>query len=348
MAVSSVRAPRLDVLLNGIALAGVIDAEISSIGHYAADRFRLRVALSANAASVWAQTPMAIELRVSLGSGLVSLVQGNVDRLDIDPIRHEVELEGRDLTASLIEARTQEAFVNQTSSQIATLLAGRHGLTANITPTSVPVGRYYQSEHSSITLGQFARATTEWDLLIYLAQREGFEVWVQGSTLYFNPVSIGSMIGMSVSPSDCIDLRLSRALTLARDITVVVKSWNSRQKKAFTETARHSSGSGGGQSALTYVYVMPNLTPADALARAQQILAELSQHERNVDLTMPGELTLAPRAPVTLLNTGTDFDGTYEIASVTRRLSERGGFVQTVRARTLAWQAPSQTGSLSG
>ena len=78
---------------------------------------------------------------------------------------------------------------------------------------------------------------------------------------------------------------------------------------------------------------MPNLTPADALARAQQILAELSQHERNVDITMPGELALAPRAPVTLFNTGTDFDGTYEIASVTRRLSERGGFVQTVRRR---------------
>ncbi len=336
LAASNVRAPRLDALLNGVALAGVIDAEISSIGHYAADRFQLRVALSANAASLWAQTPMAIELRLSLGSGWVSLVQGNVDRLDIDPIRHEVELEGRDLTASFIEARTQEAFVNQTSSEIATLLAGRHGLSANVTQTSVPVGRYYQSEHSSITLGQFARATTEWDLLIYLAQREGFEVWVQGSTLYFNPISIGSTIGVSLSPSDCIDLRLSRALTLARDISVVVKSWNSRQKHAFTETARQTSASASGQPALTYVYVMPNLTPADALARAQQILAELSQHERNVDITMPGELTLAPRAPVTLFNTGTDFDGTYEVASVTRRLSERGGFVQTVRAKTLA------------
>ena len=336
LAASSVRAPRLDVLLNGIALAGVIDAEVSSIGHYAADRFRLRVALSANAASIWAQTSIAIELRFSLGSSWVSLVQGNVDRLDVDPIRHEVELEGRDLTASLIEARTQEAFVNQTSSEIATLLAGRHGLTANVTTTTTPVGRYYQSEHSSITLGQFARATTEWDLLIYLAQREGFQVWVRGSTLYFNPVSIGATIGLSISPSDCIDLRLSRALTLARDIEVVVKSWNSRQKQAFTETARQSSASANGQPALTYVYVMPNLTPADALNRAQQILAELSQHERNVSITMPGELTLLPRASVTLINTGTDFDGTYEIASVTRRLDERSGFTQTVRARTLA------------
>ncbi len=333
MPASSVRAPRVDVLLNGSRLAGVIDAEVSSIGHFSADRFRLRVALSANAISLWDQTAMAMDLRLSLGGSWVSLVQGNVDRIDVDPIRREVELEGRDLTAGLIEARTQEAFVNQTSSDIATLLAGRHGLQADVTATTVPAGRYYQSEHSRITLGQFSRATTEWDLLIYLAQREGFDVWVEADTLHFKPADTDAANGIVLAPADCLDLKLERSLTLARDIEVVVKSWNSRQKQAFSETARQSAARGG--AALRYVYVVPNLTPAAALQRAQRILAELSQHERNVTVTLPGELAMQPRMPLALSGTGTGFDGSYEIAEVTRRFSERSGFVQMVRAKSL-------------
>jgi len=34
--------------------------------------------------------------------------------------------------------------------------------------------------------------------------------------------------------TDAMELRLERALTLARDIEVVVKSWNTRQQNAFT------------------------------------------------------------------------------------------------------------------
>lgn len=334
MPVSSVRAPRVGVLLNGDPLAGVIDAEVSSIGHFAADRYRVRVALSANAISLWDQAMMTVDLQMSLNGDWTSLVQGTVDRLDIDPIKGEVSLEGRDLTAGLIEARTQEAFVNQTSSDIATLLAGRRGLQTNVTPTTVPVGRYYQSEHSRITLGQFSRATTEWDLLIYLAQREGFDVWVAGTTLNFCPPDASGTSGVTISPADCLDLRLERSLTLAQDIKVVVKSWNSRQKQAFSETAQRSGSGAAGGGVLQYVYVIPNLTPADALQRAQRILSELSQHERNVRITMPGELQMQPRMTLALAGTGTGFDGAYEIAEVVRRLSERAGFVQTVRAKS--------------
>ncbi len=334
MPASSTRAPRLEVLLNGSPLAGVIDAEVSSIGHFAADRFRLRAALSAGPRALWDQPVMAVDVRLSLGGGFASLVQGYVDRVDIDPVRREVELDGRDLTAGLIEARTEEAFVNQTSSEIATLLAGRHGLSADVTATTVPVGRYYQSEHSRITLGQFSRATTEWDLLITLAEREGFDLWVDGSVLHFKPTDANGA-GVALSPADCLDLRMERSLTLAQDIAVIVKSWNSRQKQAFSETASQSQGFATGSPALQYVYVVPNLTPADALARAQRILAELSRHERNLRLTMPGELTMRPRLPLALSGTGTGFDGNYEIAEVTRQLGERSGFVQTVRAKSL-------------
>ncbi len=157
-----------------------------------------------------------------------------------------IRAEGRDLTAALIEARTQETFANRTASEIAQLFAGRHNLAAEVTETRTPVGRYYQDEHDRITLDQFSRATTEWDLLVFLAQQEGFDVFVSGTTLYFQPPA-GADVALTLSPDTVLDLRLERSLTLARDIEVTVKSWNSRQQSAFTQTARaRGRGQGAG------------------------------------------------------------------------------------------------------
>ncbi len=105
----------------------------------------------------------------------------------IDVLNRTVEIDGRDLTARLLDARTQETFSNQTASEIAETLAARHGLTADVTATTTLAGRYYATEHDRITLGQFSRATTEWDLLTFLAAREGFEAYVAGQTLTFAP-----------------------------------------------------------------------------------------------------------------------------------------------------------------
>lgn len=339
MPTSSLRAPRLSVLVNGSSLTGAIAAEVSSNSHYAADRFRVRTALQADDPTIWTQSDMLVEVRMGLGGTWTSLITGGVDRLDIDPLQGVVELEGRDLTAGFIEARTQETFANRTSSEIATILAGRQGLTADVAATSTPVGRYYQSEHDRITLNQFSRATTEWDLLVFLAQHEGFDVWVDGTTLHFQPQVTADQEAAVLTPNDCLDLRLERSLTLARDIEVVVKSWNTRQQTAFTETARSAGKGGTASGAATagkvqrYVYVRPNLTPQDALQLAQRILGELSRHERVVRATLPGELTLTPRSLVRLAGTGTDFDQTYYVAEIDRRLSVERGFTQTVRAK---------------
>ena len=102
-------------------------------------------------------------------------------------LNRTVEIDGRDLTARLLDARTQETFSNQTASQIAETLAARHGLTPNVTATQTLAGRYYAADHDRLTLGQFSRATTEWDLLTFLAAREGFEAYVSGQTLTFAP-----------------------------------------------------------------------------------------------------------------------------------------------------------------
>jgi phage protein D len=271
-------------------------------------------------------------------SSFVSLFTGTVDTISINATRGLVHVTGRDLSAQLIETRTEETFSNRTSSEIASLLANRHGLTPNVVQTTTPVGRYYQDEHDRITLGQFSRSTTEWDLLVFLALQEGFDVSVAGTTLNFFPSNNAVQVPYLVTPANCIDLRLDRCLTLAKNIEVIVKSWNSRQKSAFaqsvTGTSNATDGSGGSSSPLQYVYVRPNLTADRALNFAQQMLNDLTMHERVVEFVVPGDLSLTPVGQLILTGTGTEFDQAYYIDVVERRLNLKEGFTQRVRAKS--------------
>lgn len=344
-----VRTPRLRVLVNGTILAGAISAEVVSTNYYGADQFRVRAVLNdnpANGAAFWAATDQ-IEMDVQIGfdSEFTSLVQGSVDSISMDPVDGTVELEGRDFTASLIEARTHETFTNQTASEIATVLADRHGLLGDVQVTTTPVGRYWQIEHDRITLDQFSRATTEWDLLIGLAAREGFDVWVSGHTLHFRArnavVSAQAVLRAARTmdgPVNIAALHLRRALTLARDIEVVVKSWNSRAGQSFTETARATRSRRGGKvgAVQRYNFIVPDLLPDAALQLAQRKLAELSRHERVIGVEMPGELFMDPRMVCSLEGSGTAFDQDYWIDEITRSIDQRDGFRQFVTARNIS------------
>lgn len=355
------RTPLIRVLAGGKPIAGALAAQVVVNNHYAADRFRITLAAKADPdfpPSLWANTgAMLLEVQMGLAfSGRLaadwqSMVQGNIDSVTYDPVATTITLEGRDLIAALIEARTQETFANHTASEIATILAHRHNLTPVVTPTTTMVGQYYQLEHDRITLDGFARATSEWNLLVFLAEQEGFDVYVSGTSLYFQPPDANNEhpFVLTATPglfgdANLISLRCERFLTLASDIEVTVKSWNTRQNRAFTETVR-GGGSGGARGGIgsgssasdgpvqRYVFVKPNLTPQQALDYAQKKLAELSQHERVITAVIPGELTLTPRNTIALSGTNTAFDQTYYVDQITRTIDMRRGFTETVRAK---------------
>ncbi len=207
-------------------------------------------------------------MQVSLGFDFMSLITGYVDNVTIDPLHQTAHISGRDLSSGLIEARTHETFANRTSSDIATLLAGRHGLGANVQQTTTPVGRYWQLEHDRITLDQFSRATTEWDLLVGLAEREGFDLWVSGQTLNFVPtptaVSPDSVLRSATTlngPPNLTGLRLERSLTLAQVLTVTVKSWNSRMAQTFVRSATATPSDSAGRAAKQVQFRLPRSDP---------------------------------------------------------------------------------------
>ena len=340
---NTLRQPRMRVLANGVIVGQIVSAAIHSNNHYAADRFRLTIAPDTMSAPAWCATSdcfLDIQMSLDAGARWTSLVQGEVDVIEYDTIGGKLQLSGRDLTAALIEARTHEAFTNLTSSEIAETLAGRHNLTPDVVATSTLVGRYWQIEHDRVTLDQFSTTTTEWDLLVTLAQHEGYDVWISGTTLHFRPaqddsaaIPILRTIATRDGPANVISARLERSLTLARDIVVEVKSWNSRQQKAFIQTAQIQPQRGASKRPPRhYVFVVPNLTPDAALKLAQQKLAELTKRERVISIEMPGNIDLRPRMQVQLAGTGTEFDQVYWIDEIDRRLDFASGFTQRLRA----------------
>jgi hypothetical protein len=337
----NVRRPALRVLANGVQVPGVASARVTSNNHYAADAFLVGVALQGVRDAAWLRADaLELEVEFSLGGGFVPAVLGAVDQLLVDPVRGFAWLSGRDFTARLIEARTQESFSNRTAGEIARILAGRHGLEADVQDTSTPVGRYWQLQRDRVTLDHFARAMSEWDLLAMLAAFEGFDLWVRGRTLHFRAPDAAPPPGFVLRAGDVAALRLERALTLARDLEVTVKSWNARQQRVFQRTARRSGGTA--RDTQRHVFVVPNLTPDEALKLAQRKLEELTRNERVLFAEMPGELVLAPRMALLLEGAPGDavqlggFARMYLVDEVARELSVARGFRQWVRARTPA------------
>jgi phage protein D len=327
-----------------------MNVEVVCNSHFSANTFSASFASISNSPSsdsFWSsKTNIAIRVLFSLdGISYVNLFDGTVDTVTLNVTQGLIHIAGRDLSTQLIETRSEETFSNRTSSEIASLLAKRHGLIANVLQTTTPVGRYYQDEHDRITLGQYSRSTTEWDLLVFLALQEGFDVTVTGTTLNFRPSSDTTATAFIVTPTDCIEMTLERRLPLAQDVTVTVKSWNSRQSSAFVQTVTNSgnvgSNSGGSSSSKQYVFVRPNLTADQALKFVLQKLRDLTMHERVVDLTVPGDLSLAPAGQLIVTGTGTEFDQMYSIDLVESRLSISEGFTQRIRAKGSSHQTLS-------
>jgi len=330
---TNVRTPQLQVLVNGVALTGVYEIEVQSNAYLGADRFSFSAALSASPTSIWTSLPLLVEVQIGFDNSWQSMITGAADCIQIDPIRESVRASGRDMTALFVAAQTRESFENLTSSDVATLLAGRHGLTASVVPTSTLIGRFFQDGHTRSALSQHGRATTEWDVLSWLGQQEGYDVWVAGTTLFFRPPSPG-VETIAVEPNTCMTMQLSRDLVIASGFTIEVMSWNSSTQQAVTEQATYGAGT---STTSNMIALRPNLSVSDAQSLAQKTASQLGGHERTLSYEAPGDVITAPRLQLQLSGTNTDFDGTYVIFEVERRFSTRLGFTQHVQARRPSW-----------
>lgn len=342
-------------LLNGTEVP-FVSFSVESNSFRGASTFDLVLATSSLPATMqmlnwWAaQTTIRVELSASIitksGADEKRLITGNIDNWHYDPARFEITADGRDFTALLIDAKSAgESFKNYTSSQIATMLAQRHGLTPVVTTTTQRFGEFYQIDSAHLTGEQ-----TEWDLITTLAGIENYSVYVDGDSLHFEPVTQpgdadnyvirwqppGSLAYPQCNASD--DLSFSRALTISKGVTVEVLSWNAKRKnKQFVASyPKNAKGTTpGNATAKTQVYrvIRNGLTPESATALAQTIYRQVVQHEMKFSGSTAGDNLLTPQTLVRIEGTQSPFDQLYYCDSVRRTLSWDNGYTMSISGK---------------
>lgn len=350
------RQPRGIVKINGQAVAGWTEWEVSNNTFREADTWSVTFAISQLKAPYdlnWftSQTTINAELFGGIpadpdnfsASDITSFIYGLTDQVSVSMEQGTITLSGRDLTSLLIDAKTTEKFQNQTASQVATTLAQRHGLNPIVTATEGLVGRFYEIDHVSLTT-----TNTEWDLICWLAQLYDYVVYVDGHDLHFEPAPKEGSNEYAITwqaPTDggppvanIESLDFQRTLTVGKGVVVQVRSWNQKQKKGFTATypSSHAKGIKPGNStapAQVYSYVLANLTQEQANQKARALYNSIIQHEMRMNATLPGDTVLSKTSTIKVSGTGTAFDQTYYPESIERRLGIDAGFTMDVSAK---------------
>jgi hypothetical protein len=265
-----------------------------------------------------------------------TLISGMVDMVHIDPIQGIVSIEGRDLSSTLIDSYRQQDFVNQTASEVASTLASYHGLTPAVTATTGNVGRYYGDGYTRLSLGQFSRLRSDWDLLVQLARENGFDAFVQSTTLFFQPATPSVNLPVHIAFSDVKTIRFEQTLSIASKATARVQSWNSQNMASYDS---NSAGDGAvtAQTAFKasnqpYLFSASNFTSQQVTDSAGRYAAELNRLGIVLHAEMPWDLALSPRTIIFIDETISLLDTAYKIESVERHFSTTSGSSQTIRA----------------
>lgn len=349
------RHPRGIVLLNGVRVAW-IDIEINNNGYYQADTFRITVPVKGQDPQIdkyWWVNQEQVDVDIYIGfpldhesysiADLDLMLSGSVDVMPHELVTDIITLTGRDYTSKFIDTKTTMRWPNKSSSVIATMLATKYGLTSKVTSTKAKVGIYFKDST------KLQAQASEWDLLTFLAKKEGFQVYVKGEELHFEPKSASAPVynmqwvedENGNKHFDGTSLTFERNLTLARDVIVRVDSWNRASKKVITAEARavrskdktlmKKVGLRVGQPQM-FTFSIPNLTREQAVQAAQSKLREITRHQlKMLAMGIPADNILTPQHIVTV--SGTPYDQNYNPDSITRMLSKRDGYTMDVMAK---------------
>jgi phage protein D len=339
---SESRSPVAQLLLSGTPLTGLYEVDVESNGYHDADTFSASFLLSdlprSYGIAYWAKTSGA-QIEVKLGTNsLRSIFVGQVDDVRIDPVDNTISIGGRDLSSRLIETTTEDKHPNLQSHKLVERYAAEHGLKVVAPASSFLVGAHYGDDSSMLLSGR-----SEWDVLSFLAQQEGRSLFVDRDTLYFIPADksasntfvlrFDGSLGAPITNVESVSF--GRALTVATDVTVKVRSWHAEDKKAYSKTATAVKKDGRKKSGKSHTYsvVAPNLTPEQAQERAKAVLADITHSEVSLEFAGPAYDDVTVRTQIRVEGTGTGFDQLYWPDTITRRWSWDDGYKWSVTAK---------------
>lgn len=344
-----------------ISAEGWLTWSVTNNSYYEADTFHVEFAASELPNEVdpdWfsQQTEVFVEIFAGFPadptaptvSELDSLIFARVDEIEYDPVSTTLTLTGRDLTGVFIDSKIASQYVNKTSSQIAKLLAGTHGIATNITTTTAKVGTFYQIDQQLLQANQ-----SEWDLLCYLARNEGFVVFVTGQTLYFgpdpresaDPWTLQWSIADDGQPSANVDtVSFTRDMTVSKGLAVTVISTSLTGPAVKQSFPTAPKGIAAGKASpygpvQTYFF---HLAPGhDAVACeqfAEKMYHQIASHAMKVKGSAPADNLLSVQVPMKVVGTETDWDQGYFVTLVTREMSLEEGYHMTFDAQNITPQ----------
>lgn len=144
-----------------------------------------------------------------------------------------VQLIGRDFTARFIDTEFSVAFAERTASDIAILLAQKHGIPIEVVPTTAIIEKDLYKDRK------------EWAILQELADREGYVCYMKkGKVLYFGPrkdsddTVVAELYYRQKDKSNILEIEFDDSMVGVIN-HVVVRHWMGRGKRLIEGEAKN-------------------------------------------------------------------------------------------------------------
>lgn len=337
--------PRAIAVINNSYRLPMISVEVEHNSFFQADTFRIKAPMGALKTydPQWWSRQNELQVAIYMGyvtdpahfseGNLTPRLLGEADQVEMEWDSQELRITGRDLTARLIDAGSEQTWMNLTADKVVSAIAKKYGMTASVQtpPNAEAIGNFLGSDWTHL------EHRSAWDLLTYLANntvsnKDHWVCYVKWNTLYFGPRPSTQATTIRW-PWDVQTLRTLRNMVVSKDITVEIEGWN-----AQTGTVIVGSVSSSGHTAIgrTYIYVEPGISPSEAIKKAQTKIAQLISHELSAHITMPGNTALDMLHKIQITGTGTDWDTTLFPNNIRHRLTVEDGYSCDVVAKSHA------------
>lgn len=356
---NNVRYPRWRVLINGDHLPTFEAGTVTKTNARNPATFELEFSLfhSTTYTPKWwrDQTKIEVEIQWGFADGEAdpdwkTLISGLVDGKELRTGAGIVRLHGRDYMGALADAKTWKTYVNQTSAEAVQDMVSSLGLTADVDSTSDKVGVYVKEDAQEVATTN-SRGRKMIDLVNYLADKEGFDVWAEGKTIHFKrpdedqvprpvyyspPEQTETGVAYAKPGNRVIDFNFTHDLTRSEEIQIVVLSRNTRKGKTVTGKAKKPKRVTAGTAsddARVITIKRPNLTEEEAQRLAESLTKKIAEREYAIDWAAPADFTLTPQHTVEVVGWEDVCDETYFIEEIRFTLDVGSGAVMQVRAK---------------
>ena len=243
-------------------------------------------------------------------SVLIGIVDTVGIDLDLDRTRSQqaIVIEGHDRAHLLTRQDKTRAFTDMSATDVAEQLATDHGLKSD-TDASDSVALIVQS------------GETDWDLLIRLARRIGFDVYVTGDTLHFQ--ATGRRGGSRMTWRRGL-VRFMPLVTSSRQSAhVTVRAWDQVHKEEIV--GERSTGDPNPLGHTIQVSDSRVGTTQEAIDLAQAMADEIERSATTgTALLRPGRPNVMPGVSATIGGLGTAFDGDYYVGATSHKFTPDG------------------------